>query len=826
MTTRTGLLVTTAVGALIVGMGYGSQAQAADMVTKAAPVAVEQTGWWMGGFVEVGGRFFIQKDGGGTGGNVLTGPSDPANRLSAGPFASLGKFYEYRDLREGPFGDIFLAGGSLNGLYQYNFLAKNIGYRDQSYWFDWSQAGVQYLTLGFDQLPHTYNDNATTIFQGAGSDTLAVPDSVRSSLATLLGPTSAVTGSNTVSSANLGAIARTIEGNLNGFRLGFDRYTGTADYRWTPDDNNDVKVDYDIIRRDGTQPMGALTFNGVERGGRIVLELPRPIHDETHNANANWEYAGVTPWGKKFNVNLGYGISAYRDDADSFTFQNPFVFTNGAFAPVNNLMSLPPDNTAHIFRLNGGLDVFEKSRWVVAVNYTHGQQDSAFLPFSINPAAIAGAATALGAAPALVGSSGFHSDNLLVNNVLTTKWTTELSQTTRYRYYNYDAPKDLALNGFPLADSANVIDFTDDSLLRRGISYTKQNASTDFVWHPATWHWLTLGAGVGWEQWNRRLRGEDPGDPDVRVTNEFMGKLFGTAKPWDWSQFRASYIHAERRFEGDYQQNIGGNDESCNTPTTVCTGFRAYDLADRNRDKLNVYFDWFAFNGLTITPTGGFRFDDYSMGMFLDQSGGGLIHDNSWNAGIEVSWTINPGITLIGSYTREEGRKEIWIPFTSHTALPGGINNLPFESDMDDKIDTFMAGANFVLIPGTWDLKVAYTLMHATGTMSQSPFRNANPAIGNLALFPDQSTTLNRVDVQTKYKVDPSFMQQFGFKGETYIKLRYLWEHNEVTDWAADNWNYQYLINGDTGVNKNLFLGWNNPNYNVQLLMASLGFKW
>ena len=125
--------------------------------------------------------------------------------------------------------------------------------------------------------------------------------------------------------------------------------------------------------------------------GRIVLELPKPIHDETHNANANVEYDGVTPWGKKFNVNFGYGLSIYHDDADSFTFQNPFVATNGAFTPLNNLMSLPPSNMANTFLFNGGLDLPMKSRWVSAVNYTHGQQNSGFLPFSINPAAIAAA---------------------------------------------------------------------------------------------------------------------------------------------------------------------------------------------------------------------------------------------------------------------------------------------------------------------------------------------------------------------------------------------------------------------------------------------------
>jgi MtrB/PioB family decaheme-associated outer membrane protein len=822
MTRRTGLLATTAISALVIGLSGGGQALAADMVTK-APVVVP-VGWWMNGYVEIGGRGFIEKDGGPTGGNFRTGTGDPRGRLDFGPFPSLGKFYEYRDLREGPFSDLFIAGGSRDGLYQYGFIAKNIGYRDQSYLFDWSQAGVQYLTLGFDQLPHDYNNNATTVFQGAGTDTLTVSPALRTALAGLLGPTNPGTGANATTVATNGIIANTIEGNLNGFRLGFDRYTGSAEYRNTPNDNWDVNVDYNITRRDGTQPQGALTYNGVERGGRIVLEVPKPIHDETHNANANVEYNGVTPWGSKFNVNAGYGISLYRDDADSFTFQNPFVATNGAVSPVDNLMSLPPSNTANMFRLNGGLDLPMKSRWVVAVNYTHGQQDQGLLPFTINPLALAGATAALGAPPTLTGSTNFHSDAVLVNNILTTKWTKELSQTTRYRYYNYDSPGVITLNGFPLADSANVIDFTDDVLQRLGVSYTKQNASTDFVYHPAAYRWLTFGAGIGWEQWDRKLRGEDPGIPDVAVTNEWMGKLFANAKPWDWSQFRASYIHASRRFDGPYMQNIGGNDESCNTPTTVCTGFRAYDLANRDRDKLNLYFDWYAKDGLVITPTGGFRLDDYTSGIFLDQSGGGLIRDNSWNAGLEVSWKLNETVTLMGSYTREQGRKELWIPFTSHTATTPG-NTLPFESDMDDKIDTFMAGANFVILPGKWDVKVAYTWMHATGSMSQSPNLPTN-GTAPLFLFPDQKTTLNRVDVQSKYKLDPDWLRNVGFNGETYIKLRYLWENNDVTDWAADNWNYQYLVNGDTGVNKNLFLGWNNPNYNVHLLMASVGVKW
>lgn len=201
--------------------------------------------------------------------------------------------------------------------------------------------------------------------------------------------------------------------------------------------------------------------------------------------------------------------------------------------------------------------------------------------------------------------------------------------------------------------------------------------------------------------------------------------------------------------------------------------------------------------------------------MFLDASGGGLVHDNAWNAGLEATWRVIPALALLASYTHEDGHKELWIPFTSHSLAVSP----PFSNLVNDHIDTFIVGANWAVIPGKFDIKATYTYMLATSSIGTPP---ANPA----AFFPDQRQTLNRVDVQAKYKVDPEFMQRVGFKGETYVKLRYLWENNNVTDWAADNWNYQYLFNTDTSQTKNIFLGWNNPNYNIQLLALSVGFKW
>ncbi len=47
------------------------------------------------------------------------------------------------------------------------------------------------------------------------------------------------------------------------------------------------------------------------------------MNDTTQNFGLNGEYAGTSPWGKKFNVKLAYSGSIYSGDS-SFAIDNPF----------------------------------------------------------------------------------------------------------------------------------------------------------------------------------------------------------------------------------------------------------------------------------------------------------------------------------------------------------------------------------------------------------------------------------------------------------------------------------------------------------------------
>src|SRR5450759_5067144 len=207
MKRRNGLVRTFVIGAWLSSVAWavpGMQAQAGDLPLK-APEAVEPVPyWWFHGEVEAGGRFFLN--------------SPQRNGSAYLGQQSLAKFYEYRDLRPGPFGNVWLSTGSKDGLYQIDVGGKNIGYEDQSYYLDASKAGQHYFEAIWDQSPHLYSTSAQTPYLGVGTDTLTLNKKVATAS---LFPTL----------------------NFNQTDIGIKRDTASVQYRWTPTDAWDIKAD-------------------------------------------------------------------------------------------------------------------------------------------------------------------------------------------------------------------------------------------------------------------------------------------------------------------------------------------------------------------------------------------------------------------------------------------------------------------------------------------------------------------------------------------------------------------------------------------------------
>ena len=365
-----------------------------------APQALAQSAeeTWFRGYFEVGGRVFAnnpQRDG----------------IMSLGG-QSLAKFYEYSTLAPGPFVDLNLATGSKDGLYRADFWGTNIGYSDQAYWLNLSKAGEHYLTLGWDQTPHVYSTGALTLYNGVGTNALTLPGTLSNDLFLLQGasecqplsPTPRA-GCGTVTAGNALTVQALINANVHRTDLGIRRDTFSTDYRYTPTDAWDIRINYDHMRRTGTQIEGVVFSPGTSG---VVSQVPKPVADTTQNFGLSGEYAGTSFWGQKFNLKLAYSGSIFQEDFGSYTVANPFCGTGsgpGECARTASpssplaLMSLDPENQAHGFTAMLGADLPWKSRYMGTVSYTMMRQNQAFLPFTISPTVYTNAPNTLQGVP-------------------------------------------------------------------------------------------------------------------------------------------------------------------------------------------------------------------------------------------------------------------------------------------------------------------------------------------------------------------------------------------------------------------------------------------
>ena len=831
MTIRAKLLLTCAAGALIIGAGpmiSTSHAADAAMPTK-APAVEPLPVWWYAGELEVGGRFFLnnpQKDG-----------------IASEGGKSLGKFYEYRDLRPGPIGNFYLGTGTNNGLYQIEAWGKNVGYDDQRYDFSASKAGEHYLDFQWDETPHE-RGIGQTLFSGVGSNALTLPSGLGTQLFNAAGGATAVAP---LTGTPLSNVRSVVNSNLHGADIGIRRDTASAEYRWTPSDAWDVKADYSHMHRTGTLVDGVV-MDAQTTGIRV--DAPRPVDDTTQNFGLNGEYAGTSPWGKRFNIRLGYEGSVYQDASNSYTVQNPFCEDTGArrcpftFPAASNsgsnvrnngtynfaLMSLPPDNQANAFNGTLGVDLPVNSRYMGTVSYNMMRQNESFLPFSINPNPILASSTSpspngsitYGAftMPLPAGSLNGAINTLLVNNVLTTQITPDLKSKLSYRYYDFDNnTPELTFNNWVLTDSvlAGVRSTGYAPVSSISISYKKQNADAQLDWRPI--HELNLGAAYGYERydWTRA---------DVDTTHENSGKVFADWKPWTWLTARASWLYSERRYDTYNYLGFVGAAQWPNGGGNYSTAYRQFYLDNRDRNKARFSLSVDLLRNLTVTPTVGLQNDDFK----LDQSTEvGLLRDHAWNAGADLIYVMSPYTKFLFAYLYEH---------RSQLVSSSGQNTPPFPpanyytANVEDKVNTFIVAVDHALIPDKLDLHLGYTTSLATVAQ---PLNFANGVLpsgttttgGN---YPDIKNTFQRLEAVAKYTFDDSLVRQLGWKGKITAKLGYAYERNSVDNWQLD------ILAPYTGGSPYcpttfscgymLWLANDNPNYNVHQLVASLAFKW
>ena len=799
---------------------------AADMVTKAPAASIADTWWVYHGDVEFGGRFFA---------------NDPTkNGIASQGQKSLGKYYEYSDIKPGVFGGGWLNGQTKDGLYNFDIWADNVGYNDQHYEAGVSKAGEYYFDIGWDQTPHIYSTNAQTLYSGLGGSALVLPPGLSNTLfgdagcVRVAGQQPAGCASGNPTAGQRAAIQRDITNNLYTTDIGIRRDTASVAFRWTPTDAWDISFNYSNMQRWGSQVEGVVFSPGTSGS---AAQVPKPVDDRTQNFGVNGEYKGTSPWGKAFTFKLGYAGSIYEDGMGSYTVQNPFCGTGSGMgecartgSPSSPLaqMSLWPDNSAHGLSATTGADLPLNSRYMGTLAYTMMRQNQAFLPFSPFSTMFNNAGnTTQGPLPGMPASSLNGAINtLLSNNVVTTQITPELKSKLSYRYYNYDNnTPELFFNDWTVTDvkSANVVTATYAPVRSISVSYTKQNAGAELVWSPIR-QW-NLGAGYGYERYNWTRESVD-------VTHENSGKVFADYKPWSWLTARASYAVSDRHYDTYDYKGLVGNfqwaDPACQTATGCSTqnnvAMRQFYLDNRQRQigKFSLAVD--VMRGMTVTPTFGYQEDNYS----ISSTEGGLIRSQSVKSGVEVAYAFNPGTTILLAYMNEYYRQNLqYIQATGGAAMTPGNT---WHADVVDHVNTFMSAVNWSAIPDKLDFRVSYTMSLSSDDQPIRANSGAQPAQGSGAAgtggnFPDVKGQWSRLEAMAKYTFDKDVVRSLGIHGQAYAKLRYVWERNSVNNYDQDI--MQAYMN--PLINNSGFMTWmayDNPNYNVHLIGASLGVKW
>lgn len=234
---------------------------------------------------------------------------------------------------------------------------------DQFYSIMASRVGAYKVQAFYQKTPHVFVNDATFLYQGAGSDNLTLPDAL-------------VPGNNStseISQALVGASKASVK---------LTREKTGIKIQYYPSANLELFANYAIESREGSRPFGGsfappFYSNGIFGG---VVETVEPVDYLTHDTNL-----GVIFTGARSMVNLAYTGSFFRNGNTSLTWENPF--TNGgpsSFVVERGRFALYPDNDYHQLQLDLSRILHNRTQLTGSITWSTMRQDESLLPPTIN----------------------------------------------------------------------------------------------------------------------------------------------------------------------------------------------------------------------------------------------------------------------------------------------------------------------------------------------------------------------------------------------------------------------------------------------------------
>ncbi len=685
------------------------------------------------------------------------------------------KFEEYRDFpAERPFlYQLNLRFFKPDESYSTEFGGSKWGQQDQEFSLRTGRLGLWEFGFDWDQIPHTFSTNARMLATETRRGVFTLPAGLAGRAANAGLP---------ADGPSYNAAPR-----LDEISVRWD--TARILFKLTPTPDLELKAEYTRINKDGDRPMGVpFGFNFIE-----VLE---PIEQTVHDFRLQGTIAR-----ERWQLQFGYTLSIFQNSLSALTTDNPVRATDTAAASASGTMSLPPDNTAHTFSLAGGVNLpWWRTRVTSNFSYSLRLQNDDFLPHTRNPLIMAA-----GGSDLVLPQKSLNGNVqvFLFNLNATSRPLPPLTLSLKYRLYDYMDVSDVMQFGATV--DADTTLHAEDRRPGRW-SFRKQNTDLDGRWQIIRPVAFTLG--VGWERWDRNEHREVP------ESDEFFGKAALDVTPSDWLLVKAKYTPSFRRINlynpKAHPSHTVVEDVGPSTAAQQSFLLRKFDEGERDRQRVDLLVQLTPTDTFTVTPTVGYRWDDYIRSVL------GLQQETSWSAGMDVNWSPVERVSFSAGYVHESIFQK--MRSRSRPSIGGvAVDFADFDwiSDNTDTIETVHAGMKATLIPRVLDWTFGANYSYALGRIETwNPVAPASStAANNLTAtarpMPAFTDSLLRLETALKYYFWKNWTANLGYALEEFNKH----------DWRTDTLN---PVN--TGVN-GVYLGNDLKNYTAHIVALKLAYR-
>ena len=716
--------------------------------------------------------------------------------------------------------------------YFMTFQGSKLGLDDQSALFQAGHEGAWKLNMSLNQNPRWFSNTAETLYSQTSPGVFTLPAGMRQSQQQIWSPYTA--GGELAAPANSNDNRFwSMRDYMNGAQpvdLRYVRKTGLVGFDLTAIENWTFKVSYQREMRDGSQPVAFTAGPGID-------EIANPIQYTTQDTRAEVEF-----FKKSFFLNGAFTHSTFDNAVPFTTVDNPVrlyntdYFWTASSAIVNTSANATarlwnsPSNTADSFDFTAGVKMPSHHKLTVTGSSSVMKVDYTLIPQATNPNL--GATTTGFTLNPEYPSVNPKLDQTLFNVNFSGDPSPMFGYSAFYRYYDLkDQTPTYTFNSTVNSDGGASYNATTPVVSDEDArGYKAEQYKVEAHVTPMTG--VRIGVNAGHLKTTYQDRNfVDVGDNTFGVTLDT--NMTGVS-------LHGGYT-AVRRTPG-----AADPDEAAEGTTGGRLDINAEmkDVAKQNSNLYNAV--------LTLTPVDKAAFTFYVQGVTSDypDTSIGLSKSTVRNYGVDATYAVTDKFSLNAAYIYEKTHMDtnLWYAANGTVAAPVATNTTDqYWNKIDDKVDTYKVGFRWTLVPSRMDVGSDYD--YSKGRSDSGFTVAAGGVAGGDMLFPTNTTTVNFVQGQylnypQVYNATTIWKTWFNYHVDKNVTLSLMYWHQKFdqADWAYDNLGL-YMLPGsalyattagavanlypqlDPSANRALFLNARVPNYNANIIKASLNIR-